>query len=63
MQKEITSPMDLLDENGYIIQSGWARKLLFNYEREKIKAGPLRIKEWDFWKVVNPEFCVVASSW
>ena len=55
MQKEITESSDLLDNNGELIQKGWARKLLLNYNREKIKAGPLRIKEWDYYAILNHE--------
>ncbi|MHA1272953.1 MAG: DUF2804 domain-containing protein [Promethearchaeota archaeon] len=61
MQIEITEPSELLDENGYLIQKGWARKLLMNYNRENIKAGSLRIKEWDYYAILNPKFGVAFT--
>jgi len=53
MQNEITKPSDLLDDKGELIQKGWARKLIPNYNREKINAGSLRIKEWDYYAILN----------
>lgn len=56
MQNEIIEPSDLLDENGKLIQKGWARKLILNYNRENIKAGWHRIKEWDYYAILHPDF-------
>ena len=61
MQNEIVNPSDLLDENGELIQKGWARKPLLKYNRENIKAGPLRIKEWDYYSISNPEYGVALT--
>jgi len=61
MQKEITERTDILDADGKVINSGWARDDLFNYDRSKIKPGPLRIKEWDFWEIFNPDCRVILN--
>ena len=61
MQKEITSRTDILDDNGHVIQPGWARDDLFNYDRSKIKVGAHRIKEWDFWEVYNNNYRVIMN--
>ena len=61
MQNEITKPSDLLDDNGELIQKGWSRKLILNYNREKIKAGPLRIKEWDYYAILNPNYGIALT--
>ncbi len=61
MQKEITQRTDILDADGKVINSGWARDDLFNYNRSKIKPGPYRIKEWDFWEVFNPDYRIVLN--
>ncbi len=53
MQFEITRPIDLLDDNGHIIEQGWARKPYWNYDREKIKAARHRIKEWDYYYILS----------
>ncbi|WP_457559192.1 DUF2804 domain-containing protein [Candidatus Harpocratesius sp.] len=59
MQSEITKHGPLHDNNGYLIQSGWARDLLLQYERSKVRANPLRIKEWDFYEIRNDEFGLI----
>jgi len=61
MQNEITESSNLLDDNGHLIQKGWARKLLLNYNREKIKAGSLRIKEWDYYAILNPNYGITFT--
>ena len=57
-QTEITTPGKLLDENGVLIQRGYATKPLLEYRRSHIKASPWRIKEWDFYQVVNDDYCL-----
>ncbi len=52
MQNEITKMMKLLDENGSIIKPGYAKRMQYEYNRENIKAGALRKKEWDFYQVI-----------
>lgn len=59
MQEKIIEQTDLLDEKGELIQSGWATKLIANYNRENIKVNPYRIKEWDYYEITNPEFSLV----
>ena len=56
MQSEITEETDLFDDKGNLIQTGWAKRLLLNYKRDKVRAGSLRIKEWDCYVMLNPEF-------
>lgn len=43
MQHEITRPQKLLDENGNIAEPGYAKKLLWQYSRDDIKAPKIRI--------------------
>ena len=56
MQNEITKPSNLLDEKGELVQKGWARKLLMKYNRENIRAGWSRIKEWDSYNILCPNY-------
>lgn len=51
----------LLDEAGEIIQSGYATSLVKEYDRRKIKAGALRIKEWDYYYVGNNHYGVALT--
>lgn len=56
MQNEVTSRTVLLDGQGNIAVPGWARKSHYSYDRGMIKAGKMRIKEWDY-------YCVLSSEW
>jgi hypothetical protein len=59
MQREITKPGDLLDTHGRLAASGWAKQPLLRYDRGRIRASALRIKEWDYYEIVNPEYGIV----
>ncbi|MHA1734458.1 MAG: DUF2804 domain-containing protein [Promethearchaeota archaeon] len=58
MQAEMETPTDLLDDDGKLVQTGWAKQLLLNYNREKLGVGLTRLKEWDCYVVLNPEFAL-----
>ena len=60
-QHEITAPIPLLDEQGNLTQPGWARKLYPVYDKSKIKGGPLRLKEWDYYLVTNGKFALALT--
>lgn len=53
MQHEITQPIRLLNSRGSVEQPGWAKDLLFEYDRADIKAPKFRIKEWDYYCILN----------
>ena len=55
LQKELIVPRELLDDNGELTFHGYARSALLNYDRAKVKASKLRIKEWDYYYVLCPE--------
>ncbi|MHA1682660.1 MAG: DUF2804 domain-containing protein [Promethearchaeota archaeon] len=55
-QQEITKKSALFNSDGTLKTSGWARHLLLEYDREKIRARATRIKEWDMYGIMNPEF-------
>lgn len=56
MQTEIISQGPLLKDDGTLAQKGWARGLLLQYDRQAIKVGSLRIKEWDYYCILHPEY-------
>lgn len=64
MQNEITQPIDLLNADGNIAQPGFAKKMLYNYNRENVKAKKTRLKEWDYYYIANNEFalCLTISD-
>lgn len=53
MQHEVTKPTELLDADGHLVEEGWARKPFWRYNRTKIRATALRIKEWDYYYVIS----------
>ncbi|UYP44646.1 hypothetical protein NEF87_000931 [Candidatus Lokiarchaeum ossiferum] len=60
-QHRITTQMDLLDNKGHLIEPGYATKLLWKYDRTKIKAGWHRIKEWDYYYILNEDYGITFT--
>ena len=52
-QHEIIKSAPLLGADGNLAEPGWARQLLPQYRRADIKAGRLRIKEWDYYLITD----------
>ncbi|HWQ22180.1 MAG TPA: DUF2804 family protein, partial [Clostridia bacterium] len=61
MQHELTAHMDLLNDKGELNARGWARQLIATYNRESIAAGWLRIKEWDYYCVLAPDYGIAMT--
>ncbi|MBQ9980785.1 MAG: DUF2804 domain-containing protein [Oscillospiraceae bacterium] len=61
MQHEITAVIPLLDEKGNLTEPGYARKLLPVYDRKAVKAGKMRIKEWDYYYIGNDRFGIALT--
>ncbi len=55
-QNEITDSSNLFNDDGSLVQRGWARKPILNYNKDKIGKGWSRIKEWDHFSVLNKDF-------
>lgn len=54
-------PGKLLNEDGNLFQAGYANSLVKEYGREAIKAGKMRIKEWDYYYVGNAKYGVALT--
>ncbi len=52
-QHQITTPQELLDDSGRIIEEGYSTLPLQRYRRTAIRASWLRIKEWDYYAVID----------
>jgi len=61
MQNKITSNGNLLNDNGELIECGYATSLIKTYNRNHIKANKLRIKEWDYYLIYNDEYGVAIT--
>ena len=53
---EVTKKQLLLNSQGEIAEPGWAKNQIWQYRRSDIKASALRIKEWDYYLVLNDGF-------
>lgn len=60
-QHEITAPHRLLDAAGQLIEPGYAKSLIAEYERSDIKASKLRIKEWDYYLIACDDFALALT--
>lgn len=60
-QHEITAKGPLLNDNGLIREPGWARSLILDYDRKMIRAPKSRIKEWDYYAVLNDHFGIAFT--
>ena len=58
---EVTKSQLLLDSNGELREPGWSRSLAQKYRRSMIKAPKFRIKEWDYYLVVNDKFAAAFT--
>ena len=61
MQHEITTRHPLLDKNGKLTETGYAKSLILDYDRKAIKGGALRIKEWDYYYIGGDDFGVALT--
>lgn len=61
MQNKVTKEGDLLNSEGALVECGYATSLIKTYDRSKIKAGKLRIKEWDYYLIYNGHYAVAIT--
>lgn len=57
-QVRITEQIPVLDENGYLTQSGYCFTPLYTYDRNAIQTAGWRTKEWDFYQISNDRYCM-----
>lgn len=53
---EVVTRQPLLKEDGSLREPGWSKRLVQKYDRRQIKAPKFRIKEWDYYLVLNEDF-------
>lgn len=58
---EVTKTQLLLDHDGELREPGWSRSQVQQYRRSMIKAPKFRIKEWDYYLVVNDGFAAAFT--
>ena len=60
-QHEITQAGPLLDDQGNLREAGYARRMLPVYDRNDVKGHTMRIKEWDYYLVMNGQFALALT--
>lgn len=58
MQHQITREQNLLRLNGTLAEAGYCKSPILAYDRDAVKAGRFRIKEWDYYLIANSQFAV-----
>ena len=53
MNHKLEKPQRLLSFDGSLLEPGWANKLVSEYSPFDIKANRMRIKEWDYYIIVD----------
>ena len=61
MQHEITHSAPLLNDKSSLREPGYAKRLLPIYRRADIRAGKTRIKEWDYYLIMNGKWGVALT--
>lgn len=63
-QHEIFEQTNLLNKDGNIAEPGFAKKMLYTYNKENIKANKARLKEWDYYYISNKQYalCLTISD-
>ncbi len=61
VQREITQPDRLLNEEGELKTKGYSKKMILEYDRQHIKAPFYKIKEWDYYLIGNEEFAIALT--
>jgi Protein of unknown function (DUF2804). len=63
MDHEITKQIPLLKKDGTLTEPGWARTPMFLYDRKAIRANAFRIKEWDYYAILNTkkQYAIAAT--
>ena len=61
MQKRMINPGPLHDEKGRLTETGYATSLIKTYDRKRIAANPLRIKEWDYYLITSDCYALALT--
>lgn len=60
-QTRIVKPAALLNDDGMLAQPGYATSLLLEYDRSRIAASKLRVKEWDYYLVNDDDYALAFT--
>ena len=58
---EVINKQLLLNDDGELREPGWSRSMVQQYRRSMVMAPSRRIKEWDYYLVVNKDFAAAFT--
>ena len=58
---EIKEELDLHNDKGELNIAGYSKEMLLKYDRNRIKASKLKIKEWDYYLVYNEDYAIALT--
>lgn len=58
MGKYIDEKIELLDERGFLKDFGYSYRMVFDYNRNKIKTNLFSLKEWDFYQIKHQDYII-----
>ena len=61
MQRRITTAGPLHDEQGRLIETGYATELIKAYDRKRVSAPRFRVKEWDYYCITTDHFALALT--
>jgi len=61
MQKKIETEGPLLDSTGALREYGWSDRPCLRYDRGTVRAPWPRIKEWDYYHIIGPDYAVAFT--
>ncbi len=60
-QKELINHGPLLNEKGHLVEAGYAKSLIKEYNRKHIKASKFKIKEWDYYLIYDEKYGIALT--
>ena len=61
MEEHVLTEGKLLDEKGNLLEAGYSTSLVKEYDSSKIKAGKMRIKEWDYYYFGDDQYGIART--
>lgn len=61
MKQQMLSPGPLHGPDGVLSQAGYATALVKTYDRARIAANPLKIKEWDYYLIASDRYALALT--
>lgn len=61
MEEHVLTEGKLLDKKGNLLEAGYSTSLVKEYDSSKIKAGKMRVKEWDYYYFGDDQYGIART--